>query len=159
MVRPSRSAMLRDVPLRVQIVTAEREVFAEDAVDMVVAPGSEGVLGILPRHAPLLTTLQPGVIRIKRGDSEEAMSVSGGFLQIARDHVLILADTAEREEELDEARAEDARRRARQAISEALNSGQRLQAELARGALRRAEVRITVARRRRRGGSPLPGPG
>jgi hypothetical protein len=69
------------VPLRVQIVTAEREVFAEDAADMVVAPGSEGVLGILPRHAPLLTTLQPGVIRIKKGSAEEAMAVGGGFLQ------------------------------------------------------------------------------
>jgi len=100
------------VPLRVQIVTAEREVFADDAVDMVVAPGSEGVLGILPRHAPLLTTLQPGEIRIKRGGTEEEMAVSGGFLQIARDQVLILADTAERAEELDAARAEDARRRA-----------------------------------------------
>ena len=76
-------AILNRVPLRVQIVTAEREVFAQDDVDMVVAPGSEGVVGILPRHAPLLTTLQPGVIRIKRGDSEDAMSVSGGFLQIA----------------------------------------------------------------------------
>jgi F-type H+-transporting ATPase subunit epsilon len=136
------------VPLRVQIVTAEREVFAEEAVDMVVAPGSEGVLGILPRHAPLLTTLQPGVIRIKRGDSEEAMSVGGGFLQVARDQVLILADTAERADEVDEARAEEARRRANEALSEAVTSGQTLQAEAARFALRRAEVRIQVARRR-----------
>src|ERR687883_788783 len=101
------------MPLRVQIVTAEREVFAEDAADMVVAPGSEGVLGILPRHAPLLTTLVPGVIRIKRGGSEEAMSVGGGFLQVARDQVLVLADTAERADEVDEARAEAGRRRAR----------------------------------------------
>jgi F-type H+-transporting ATPase subunit epsilon len=150
--------MLTDVPLRVQIVTAEREVFAEDTVDMVVAPGSEGVLGILPRHAPLLTTLQPGVIRIKHGESEEAMAVSGGFLQVARDHVLILADTAERAEELDEARAEEARRRAREAIEQAVNSGQRLQAEAARVALRRAEVRITLARRRRGPERPRPGP-
>jgi F-type H+-transporting ATPase subunit epsilon len=150
--------MLTGVPLRVQIVTAEREVFADDGVDMVVAPGSEGVLGILPRHAPLLTTLQPGVIRIKRGDAEEALAVSGGFLQIARDQVLVLADTAEREEELDEARAEEARRRAREAISEAINSGQRLQAEAARIALRRAEVRITLVRRRRGAERPRPGP-
>src|SRR5512133_3790138 len=128
------------MPLRVQIVTAEREVLAEDAVDMVVAPGAEGVVGILPRHAPLLTTLVPGVVRIKRGGSEQAMSVGGGFLQVARDKVLILADTAEREDEVDEARAEAARRRARETLQEAIVSGQKLQAETARFALRRAEV-------------------
>jgi F-type H+-transporting ATPase subunit epsilon len=116
------------------------------------------VVGILPRHAPLLTTLQPGVIRIKRGDSEEAMSVGGGFLQVARDQVLILADTAERADEVDEARAEEARRRAGEALSEAVNSGQTLQAEAARFALRRAEVRIQVARRRRGPERSRPGP-
>jgi F-type H+-transporting ATPase subunit epsilon len=146
------------VPLRVQIVTAEREVFSEDAVDMVVAPGAEGVVGILPRHAPLLTTLQPGVVRIKHGGTEEAMSVGGGFLQIARDHVLILADTAERADEVDEARAEEARRRATQTLSEAVTSGQRLQAEAARVALRREEARIQVARRRRGPEHTRPGP-
>jgi F-type H+-transporting ATPase subunit epsilon len=137
------------MPLRVQIVTAEREVLSEEGVDMVVAPGSEGVVGILPRHAPLLTTLHPGVVRIKRGGAEEAMAVSGGFLQVARDQVLILADTAERADEVDEARAEEARRRARETLSEAISSGQRLQAEAARVALRRAEVRIQVVRHRR----------
>ena len=146
------------MPLRVQIVTAERQVFAEDGVDMVVAPGSEGVVGILPRHAPLLTTLQPGVIRIKRGGTEEAMSVGGGFLQVARDHVLILADTAERADEVDEARAEDGRRRARETLA-SMSTGQHLQAEAARTALRREEARIQVARRhhgpeRRRPGPP-----
>jgi F-type H+-transporting ATPase subunit epsilon len=136
------------MPLKVQIVTAEREVFADDAVDMVVAPGAEGVLGILPKHAPLLTTLMPGEVRIKRGGSEQAMTVGGGFLQVARDKVLILADTAEREDEIDEARAEDARRRARETLQEAIVGGQRLQAETARFALRRAEARIHLARRR-----------
>src|SRR6266513_2379745 len=136
------------MPLRVQIVTAEREVFAEDAADMVVAPGAEGVVGILPRHAPLLTTLNPGVVRIKKGGAEEAMAVGGGFLQVARDKVLILADTAEREDEVDEARAEAARNRARETLQEAVVSGQRLQAESARFALQRAEARIHLARRR-----------
>jgi F-type H+-transporting ATPase subunit epsilon len=152
--------MLFKVPLRVQIVTAEREVFAEDAADMVVAPGSEGVVGILPRHAPLLTTLQPGVIRIKVGGAEEAMSVGGGFLQVARDQVLILADTAERAEEVDEARAEEGRRRARETLAESVTSGQRLQAESARLAIRREEARIHVARRHRgpERHRPTPGP-
>src|SRR5438105_15066475 len=146
------------MPLRVQIVTAEREVVSEDAVDMVVAPGAEGVVGILPRHAPLLTTLQPGVIRIKRGGTEEAMSVGGGFLQVARDKVLILADTAERADEVDEARAEEGRRRAQENLAESITSGQRLQAETARFALRREEARIQVARRHRGPERPRPGP-
>ena len=146
------------MPLRVQIVTAEREVFTDDNVDMVVAPGAEGVLGILPRHAPLLTTLHPGVVRIKRGGAEEAMSVGGGFLQVARDQVLILADTAERADEVDEARAEEARRRARETLSQAVSSGQRLQAEAARVMLRREEARMQVARRRRGPERHRPGP-
>jgi F-type H+-transporting ATPase subunit epsilon len=144
------------MPLRVQIVTAEREVFAEEAVDMVVAPGAEGVLGILPRHAPLLTTLMPGVVRVKRSGVEEAMAVGGGFLQVARDQVLILADTAERADEVDEARAEEGRRQAQRALAEAAASGHRLQAEAARVALRREEARVHVARRSRRGGPPQP---
>ena len=146
------------MPLRVQIVTAEREVFTEEAVDMVVAPGAEGVVGILPRHAPLLTTLQPGVVRIKKGGTEEAMAVGGGFLQVARDQVLILADSAERADEVDETRAEDARRRARETLAESVSSGQRLQAEAARVALHRAEARIQVARRHHGPERPRPGP-
>lgn len=146
------------VPLQVQIVTAEREVFADDNVDMVVAPGSEGVVGILPRHAPLLTTLNPGVVRIKHGGAEDAMSVGGGFLQVARDHVLILADSAERADEVDEARAEDARRRAREMLAEAVTSGQRLRAEAARVMLRREEARIQVARHHRGPERAHPGP-
>jgi len=146
------------MPIHLEIVTAEREVFAEDAADMVVAPGSEGVVGILPRHAPLLTTLQPGIVRIKRGGTEEAMAVGGGFLQVARDQVLILADTAERAEEVDEGRAEEARRRARETLAQASSNGQQLHAEAARVALRRAEVRIEVSRRHRRPERPRPGP-
>src|ERR671930_932876 len=117
---------------------------------MGVAPGSEGVVGTLPRHAPLLTTLQPGVVRIKKGGADEAMSVGGGFLQVARDQVLILADTAERANEVDEARAEEGRRQAQRALAEAAASGQRVQAEAARIALRREEARVHVARRSRR---------
>ena len=136
--------------LRVQVVTAEREVLAEDNVDMVVAPGSEGVVGILPRHAPLLATLSPGLVRIKRGGGEEALAVGGGFLQVARDRVLILADSAERAEEIDEQRAEAARQRAQQMIAEYFRSGQHLQAEAARVALRRSLVRIQLVQRHHR---------
>src|SRR5438270_11994161 len=138
--------MLCVMPLRVRIVTAEREVYAEETVDMVVAPGAEGVVGILPRHAPLLTTLLPGIVRVKKDGAEEAIAVGGGFLQVARDQVLILADTAERADEIDEARAEEGRRRARETLAETVRSGQRLQTETARFVLRREEVRIQVAR-------------
>jgi F-type H+-transporting ATPase subunit epsilon len=144
------------MPLRVQIVTAEREVLAEDDVDMVVAPGADGVVGILPRHAALLTTLVPGIVRIKKSGGEEAMAVGGGFLQVARDKVLILADTAERADEVDEARAEEGRRRATEALAHSVNSGQRLQAEAARFKLRREEARIQVARRHRGPERPRP---
>ena len=136
--------------LRVQIVTAEREVLTDDNVDMVVAPGSEGVLGILPRHAPLLTTLAPGQVRIKKGGQETSLAVGGGFMQVARDRVLILADTAEREDEIDETRAEAARQRAQQTLADAQRGGHGLQSEAASVALRRSLVRIQVAQRRRR---------
>ncbi len=142
--------------LTVEIVTAERQVLAEDDVDMVVAPGSEGVVGILPRHAPLLTLLNPGVIRIKKNGAESAMAVGGGFLQVNADRVLILADAAERAEEIDAARAEEARRQAEQALAEAQRGGNRVQAESARAALRLSMVRVNVARRRHGGGA---GPG
>ena len=142
--------------LSVEIVTAERRVLAEEDVDMVVAPGSEGVVGILPRHAPLLTLLNPGVIRIKKNGAESAMAVGGGFLQVNSDRVLILADAAERAEEIDAARAEESRRQAEQALVEAQRGGNRVQAESARAALRLSMVRINVARRRRADGA---GPG
>lgn len=136
--------------LAVEVVTAERKVASEQDVDMVVAPGSEGDLGILPRHAPLLATLRPGTLRIKRGSSEEHLAVSGGFIQVNQDRVLILADAAERAEEIDIERAEAARRRAEAALAEAVRRGVPVQVEAARAALRRSLVRLDVARRRRR---------
>jgi F-type H+-transporting ATPase subunit epsilon len=136
--------------LSVEIVTAERQVLAEEDVDMVVAPGGEGVVGILPRHAPLLTTLKPGAIRIKKDGAETSMAVGGGFMQVNADRVLILADTAEREDEIDAARAEEARRRAEEALQQALKGGSPVQVEAARAALQRSMARISVVRRRRR---------
>jgi F-type H+-transporting ATPase subunit epsilon len=136
--------------LSVELVTAERRVVTEDDVDMVVAPASEGEVGILPRHAPLLTTLRPGVMRIKKGGAETELAVGGGFLQVNQDRVLVLADAAERAEEIDEQRAEEARRRAETALSEAARGGAPAQVEAARVALRRSMVRLTVVRRRRR---------
>ncbi len=135
--------------LTVQIVTAEREVLRDEA-DVVIAPAIEGTVGILPRHAPLLTALTPGVLVLRKDGTEDAMAVSGGFLQVANNRVLILADTAERAEEVDEERAREARARAEAALKEAARGGDTLQAELARAALRRSLARLTVAERRRR---------
>jgi F-type H+-transporting ATPase subunit epsilon len=140
--------------LTVEIVTAERQVYNETDVDMVVAPGSEGVLGILPRHAPLLTMLQPGMLRVKKDGVEQDMAVAGGFLQVNAGRVLILADQAERADEIDAARAEEARRQAEQALTDARRGGSPVQVEAARAALHVSMVRLNVVRRRRTSSLP-----
>lgn len=136
--------------LTVQVVTAERNVLNETDVDMVVAPASEGQVGILPRHAPLLTTILAGALRIKKEGQETDLAVSGGFMQVNQDRVLILADAAERADEIDEERAEAARKRAEAALTEAARGGAPPQVEAARLALRRSLTRLDVVRRRRR---------
>jgi F-type H+-transporting ATPase subunit epsilon len=105
------------------------------------------VLGILPRHAPLVTTLDPGELRIKKGNSEEALAIGGGFLQVGQNLVLVLADSAERSEEIDIARAEEARRRAEAQLS---NPHPAVDLGLAQAAMRRSTVRLRVANRHRR---------
>ncbi|MGZ3715091.1 MAG: ATP synthase F1 subunit epsilon, partial [Ktedonobacterales bacterium] len=94
--------------LHVTIVTAQQTVFDGEAEE-VIAPGSEGQLGILPRHAPLLTTLATGELRLRERGVDEGLFVSGGFLEVNDNVVTILADDAERASEIDEARAQDAR--------------------------------------------------
>ena len=136
--------------LAVEVVTAERSVLSETEVDMVVAPASEGEVGILPKHAALLTTLRPGSLRIKKDGAETALAITGGFLQVVQDRVLILADAAERADEIDEARAEEARQRAEAALAEASRGAPPVQVQAARIALQRSLVRLNVARRRRR---------
>ena len=144
--------------LTVEIVTGERVVYSESNVDMVVAPGAEGQLGILPKHAPLFSLLAGGALRVRRGGDEEVLTVFGGFLEVANDRVLVLSDTAERIEEIDLERAESARQRAEAAIREA-RSGGGLNLAQAEAELRRARVRLAVANRhgRQRRGSPEAG--
>ncbi len=139
--------------LDVEIVTGERVVLSETDVDMVVAPGSDGVLGILPQHAPLISTLAAGELRVKKGDREQSIVVFGGFMEVTPHKVTILADTAERIDEIDVNRAEEARRRAEEAIR---NRGEAVEIEEALAALRRANLRLNVGRRHRRPGT---GPG
>jgi F-type H+-transporting ATPase subunit epsilon len=134
--------------LTVELVTAERQVLAQEA-DIVIAPGGEGEIGILPHHAPLVTTLTPGVMVLRNNGEEQVLAIGGGFLQVFKDRVLILADAAERSDEVDEQRAEESRRRAESALKDAQARGP-VEAEAARLALRRSLVRLNVARRRRR---------
>ena len=132
--------------LHVEVVTAERELYSGEA-DMVSAPGAEGRLGILPSHAPLLTFLTPGELRITLRDAEEPLFVSGGFLEVLNNTVTVLADSAEHAEEIDQARAEEARRRAQERLAQARSDVER--AEL-QGALERAVTRLRVAELARR---------
>lgn len=134
------------MPIRLEIVTPERAVLTDD-VDMVIAPASEGYVGILPHHAPLLTTLGPGELRIKKGGTETSLAVFGGFMDVRPDRVVVLTEAAEHAEEIDEARAEQARARAR----EVLQGGPvGIEEARARASLERAMVRLRVSERRRR---------
>ena len=132
--------------MHVEVVTAERELYNGEA-DIVIAPGSEGELGILPRHAALLTTLKVGELVVKLSGAEEPFFVSGGFLEVSDNSVTVLAETAEHAEEIDQARAEAARRRAQELLAQAQSDTDR--AELL-GALERAMARIHVAEITRR---------
>jgi F-type H+-transporting ATPase subunit epsilon len=141
--------------LDVEIVTGERIVFQESDVDMVIAPGADGTLGILPKHAPLISTLAQGELRVKKGNREQSLVVFGGFIEVTPEKVIILADSAERIEELDVARADEARKRAEDAIR---NRGDAVEMEEALAALRRANLRLNVGRKRRSGsGMVTPG--
>jgi F-type H+-transporting ATPase subunit epsilon len=131
---------------RLEIVTAERMVFSDD-VSAVIAWGVEGQLGILPHHAPLMTMLQPGDILIRKDKEEEFFVISGGFLEVRPDKVIILADACERVDEIDIARAEEAKRRAQETMKAAPLSADAAAAE---AALRRSLARLKGAERKRR---------
>lgn len=132
--------------LRLEIVTAERLVFGED-VNIVIAPGIEGQLGILPHHTPLMTMLMPGELVARKGSEEFSMFITGGFLEVRPDKVLVLADACERAEEIDQERAEAARKRAEERIKTRAPDIDMARAE---AALQRSLVRLKVVERRRK---------
>jgi F-type H+-transporting ATPase subunit epsilon len=135
------------MPLRLDIVTIERRAFSGD-VDMVIAPGVQGELGILPRHAPLITALSEGELRFKQGNEEQVFAIGGGYLEVLDDQVTVLADSAERAAEIDVARAQAARERAERLLREGpINPVDR---QMIERAFRRSTVRLKVARKRRR---------
>jgi len=137
--------------LHLEIVTIERKLF-DDHVNMVIAPGSEGVLGVLPQHTPLITTLSYGELQVKKdGQDDQFVAIGGGFMEVQPHHIVVLADSAEYAEEIDIARAEEARRRAEERLVQAKEKGEEVDFSRAEAALRRSVARLKVARRRRRG--------
>jgi F-type H+-transporting ATPase subunit epsilon len=132
--------------LRFEIVTAEQVVYS-DEVDVVIVPGIEGELAILPHHAPLMTMLQTGELRVRKEGEEASMFVSGGFLEVRRDKVIVLADVAERAEEIDIALAEEAKRRAEEGLKLRPAEVDKARAE---AALRRSLVRLKIAEKRKK---------
>jgi F-type H+-transporting ATPase subunit epsilon len=137
------------MPLQLEIVTPERLAFS-DEVDSVQLPGSEGELGVLPHHAPLISTLGVGELRIRKGGAEESFAIVGGFLQVRPDKVVVMAETADMASEIDLEKAEEARREAERALESGYHEGADLAA--ARAALQQALLRIRVAERRHREG-------
>jgi F-type H+-transporting ATPase subunit epsilon len=133
------------VPVALRVVSVERSLFEGD-VDFIVAPGIDGELGILPKHAPLMTILKPGSLKITQGGQEQLLFVGGGFLEVLPDRVTVLADVAEHAEEISVEAAEEARRRAQERLSGTLSAAEEVEFQ---NALAMAEARLRLARARR----------
>lgn len=138
------------MPLHVEILTQEGRIFEEREADMVIVPGSEGVMGILPHHAPVLTTMGFGELRVKKGNAEEGFVIYGGIVEIRPGRVIALADMAESSYSLDVAKAEEARVRAQ----ELMKSGVPAEKEASiLQELRRAELAVRVSQKVRSRGA------
>ena len=135
--------------VQLEIVTPERLAYS-DVVDAVVLPGSEGEIGVLPHHAPLVSTLGIGELRIRKEGVEESFAIVGGFLQVRPDKVVVMAETADMASEIDLEKAQEARREAERALETGFHEGADLSA--ARASLQQALLRIRVAERRYREG-------
>jgi F-type H+-transporting ATPase subunit epsilon len=137
------------MPFRLEIVTPEKRVYADD-VDFATLPGSEGELGVLPHHAPLISILGAGELRVRKGGVEESFAIIGGFVQVLPDRVVVMAETADLAAEIDLERAQDARLAAQRTLEAGIVEPVDL--DLARADLQAALVRIRVAERRHREG-------
>ena len=137
------------MPIQLDIVTPEKLAYS-DEVDAVVLPGSEGELGVLPHHAPLISTLGAGELRLRKGGQEESFAIIGGFLQVLPDRVVVMAENADMASDIDLEKAQEARRQAEQALEGGFVEGADLAA--ARAALRASLIRIRVAERRQHEG-------
>jgi F-type H+-transporting ATPase subunit epsilon len=144
-----RSWRAEPVPIKLDIVTPEKLAYS-DEVDAVVLPGSEGELGVLPHHAPLISTLGAGELRLRKGGEEESFAIIGGFLQVLPDKVVVMAENADMASDIDLDKAQEARRQAEQALEGGFVEGADLAA--ARAALQASLIRIRVAERRQHEG-------
>ena len=137
------------MPIRCEIVSQDRMVFEGDA-DIVIVPGEAGELGILPNHAPLLSTIRMGVIKVRTGEDEQDFTVSGGIIEVQPDIITVLADAAENVDEIDISRAEAAKRRVEEILAKGPppDTDEYLAME---AALRRSNLRLEAARRYRSG--------
>jgi F-type H+-transporting ATPase subunit epsilon len=133
------------MPLQLEIVSPERRAYT-DEVDMVVVPGIDGQLGILPHHTPLISALGIGELRIKKAGVEQSMLISGGFVEVRPDKVIVMADLAEHSAEIDEARAAEARKQAEAELEAAKDP---VDLARVRAALQTALMRERIATRRR----------
>ena len=133
------------MPLRLEIVSPERRVYDDD-VDMVIVPGRNGQLGILPRHTRLISSLGVGELRIKKDGGEESLLISGGFVEVRPDRVIVMADLAEHSDEIDESKAAEARKRAEAELEQAKDP---VDIARVRAALQTALMRERIATRRR----------
>lgn len=131
--------------LQLEVVTPEKVLFS-DEVDIVLAPTTEGQIGILPRHAPLMAALTVGELVARKGEEEHHFAIHGGFIQVLPHRVIVLADVGEHAEEIDVERAERARREAEELLKKEPSPESRAEAL---AALRRAQVRLRVAGRHR----------
>ena len=136
------------MPIRCEIVSQDRMVFEGD-VDIVVLPGSAGEMGVLPNHAPLLTTLNYGVIKVRTKEEEEIFTVAGGVAEIQPDIVTVLADAAENVAEIDLNRAEAARKRAEEVLEQGVPADTDTFLAI-EAALRRSNLRLDAVRRYRK---------
>ena len=133
------------MPLQLEIVSPERRAYT-DEVDMVIVPGIDGQLGILPHHTRLISVLGVGELRIKKGGTEESMLISGGFVEVRPDKVIVMADLAEHSDEIDATRAAEARKRAEAELEQASDP---VDIARVRAALQTALMRERIATRRR----------
>ena len=133
--------------LKLEIVTPEAKTYSED-VEMVTLPGIDGEMGIYPQHVPLMTQVVAGEVIVRKDGRENFLAIGEGFAEITADHVSILTDMAVRAENIDEAQAEEARKRAEARLSEKLDDEQ---TALAAAALAHSLAQLQVKRRRRGG--------
>jgi F-type H+-transporting ATPase subunit epsilon len=132
--------------IKLEIVTAERQVFSDD-VTAIIAEGTEGQMTVLPKHAPLITMLAPGELIVRKEGDEQYMVISGGFMEVMPEKVIVLADACERSDEIDLERATAAKQRAEERLKGMTTELDQSRAE---AALRRSIARVRVAEKRRR---------